>query len=123
MSDGFVHSCLAKAASLAADVVALIRALITAAPVAGFDETTLRSGSAGDRKCGGGVLQVGQAGQRPGPERGALADVLGLVQPDRGLGQGVIVGVADRADRGNHAREHQRLGEVHRGVLRIRRQS
>ena len=41
VSDGFVHSCLAKAASLAGEVVALIRALITASPVAGFDETTL----------------------------------------------------------------------------------
>jgi transposase len=50
VSDGFVHSCLAKAASLAAGVVALIRALITAAPVAGFDETTLRSGPAGEKK-------------------------------------------------------------------------
>jgi hypothetical protein len=35
---------------VAAEVVALIRALITAAPVAGFDETTLRSGPAGDKK-------------------------------------------------------------------------
>jgi len=35
---------------VAADVVALIRALITAAPVAGFDETTLRSGPAGKKK-------------------------------------------------------------------------
>jgi transposase len=50
VSDGFIHSCLAKAASLAAEVVGLIRALITAAPVAGFDETTLRSGPAGDKK-------------------------------------------------------------------------
>jgi hypothetical protein len=50
VSDGFVHSCLARAASLAKDVVALIRALITAAPVAGFDETTLRSGPAGEKK-------------------------------------------------------------------------
>jgi len=50
VSDGFVHSCLAKAASLAGEVVALIRALITAAPVAGFDETTLRSGPAGEKK-------------------------------------------------------------------------
>ena len=50
VSDGFVHSCLAKAASLAADVVRLIRALITAAAVAGFDETTLRSGPAGEKK-------------------------------------------------------------------------
>jgi transposase len=50
VSDGFIHSCLAKAASLAAEVVGLIRALITAAPVAGFDETTLRSGPAGGKK-------------------------------------------------------------------------
>jgi transposase len=50
VSDGFVHSCLAKAASLAGEVAALIRALITAAPVAGFDETTLRSGPAGEKK-------------------------------------------------------------------------
>ena len=46
----FVRSCLAKAASLAAAVAPLIRALITAAPVAGFDETTLRSGQAGEKK-------------------------------------------------------------------------
>jgi hypothetical protein len=50
VSDGFIHSCLAKAASLAADVVRLIRTLIAAAPVAGFDETTLRSGPAGEKK-------------------------------------------------------------------------
>jgi hypothetical protein len=36
VSVGFIHSCLAKAASLAADVVRLIRTLITAAGVAGF---------------------------------------------------------------------------------------
>jgi transposase len=50
VSDGFVHSCLGKAASLLKDVAALIRALIAAAPVAGFDETTLRSGPAGEKK-------------------------------------------------------------------------
>jgi transposase len=50
VSDGFVHSCLARAASLAGEVVALIRTLITASPVAGFDETTLRSGPAGEKK-------------------------------------------------------------------------
>ena len=50
VSEGFIHSCLARAASLAAEVVALIRALITAAAVAGFDETTLRSGPAGEKK-------------------------------------------------------------------------
>jgi Transposase IS66 family len=64
VSDVFIHSCLAKAASLAADVVALIRTLITAAPVAGFDETTLRSGPAGDKKY---VRPPGQRRHHPGP--------------------------------------------------------
>ena len=50
VSEGFIHSCLAKAASLAGEVVALIRTLITASAVAGFDETTLRSGQAGEKK-------------------------------------------------------------------------
>jgi transposase len=50
VSDGFIHSCLRQAAGLAGEVVALIRALITAAAVAGFDETTLRSGPAGEKK-------------------------------------------------------------------------
>ena len=62
VSEGFIHSCLARAASLAADVVALIRALITASPVAGFDEPTLRSGPAGDA-VGRTVVH------RPGPDR------------------------------------------------------
>ena len=50
VSEGFIHSCLARAASLAGEVVALIRTLITASAVAGFDETTLRSGPAGEKK-------------------------------------------------------------------------
>jgi transposase len=50
VSAGFVHSCLARAAGLVKDSVALIRTLIAASPVAGFDETTLRSGPAGDKK-------------------------------------------------------------------------
>jgi hypothetical protein len=50
VSEGFIHSCLARAAGLAGEVVALIRALITASAVAGFDETTLRSGPAGEKK-------------------------------------------------------------------------
>ena len=50
VSAGFVHSCLAKAAAMIADVVKLIKTLITAAHVAGFDETTLRCGPAGTRK-------------------------------------------------------------------------
>jgi transposase len=39
---GFARSCLRKAAGLVKDTVRLIRALIAASPVAGFDETTLR---------------------------------------------------------------------------------
>ena len=50
VSAGFIHSCLRKAAELAADVVKLIGSLITAARVAGFDETTLRAGPAGTKK-------------------------------------------------------------------------
>jgi transposase len=59
VSGGFVHSCLARAASLAGEVVALIRALITASPVAGFDETTLRSGPAGEKKYVHGAFTEG----------------------------------------------------------------
>lgn len=50
VSAGFIHSCLARAADVIADVVKLIRTLITAAHVAGFDETTLRCGPAGTKK-------------------------------------------------------------------------
>jgi len=50
VSAGFIHSCLRAAADLAAGVIKLIAALIIAARVAGFDETTLRAGPAGTRK-------------------------------------------------------------------------
>ena len=50
VSVGFIHSCLARAAAVVADVVKLIKTLITAAFVAGFDETTLRCGPAGTKK-------------------------------------------------------------------------
>ena len=50
VSAGFIHSCLAKAASMAAGVVKLIKTLIIASRVVGFDETTLRSGAAGEKK-------------------------------------------------------------------------
>ena len=46
----FIHSCPNKAADVVADVVGLIKTLITAAYVAGVDETTLRCGSAGNQK-------------------------------------------------------------------------
>ena len=50
VSAGFIHSCLATAAEAIAGVVKLIKTLITAAYVAGFDETTLRAGPAGEKK-------------------------------------------------------------------------
>jgi transposase len=50
ISGGFIHSCLRKAASAISDVVKLIKTLITAAHVAGFDETTLRAGPAGQKR-------------------------------------------------------------------------
>ncbi len=53
---GFVHSCLGKAAGLVKDAVRLIRTLIAASPVAGFDETTLRSGPAGEKKYAHGAF-------------------------------------------------------------------
>ena len=46
VSAGFIRSCLARAASMAAGVVKLIKTLIIASRVVGFDETTLRSGAA-----------------------------------------------------------------------------
>ena len=90
VSDGFIHSCLAKAASLAADVVALIRTLITAAPVAGFDETTLRSGPAGDKKYVHGAfterysaLWLGARSLEAMADAGILPDFAGIVVSDR----------------------------------------
>ena len=50
VSEGFIHSCLARAAEMIADVIKLIKTLITAAHVAGLDETTLRCGPAGAKK-------------------------------------------------------------------------
>jgi transposase len=90
VSDGFIHSCLAKAASLAAEVVGLIRALITAAPVAGFDETTLRSGPAGDKKYVHGAFTeeysafwLGARSLDSMQDAGILLDFAGIVVSDR----------------------------------------
>lgn len=49
-SAGFVHGMLARAAARVADTVARVKKLVAAAPVAGFDETTLRCGPAGAKK-------------------------------------------------------------------------
>ena len=90
VSDGFVHSCLAKAASLLKDVVALIRALITASAVAGFDETTLRSGPAGEKKYVHGAFTerlsafwLGSRSLDSMEEAGILPGFAGIVVSDR----------------------------------------
>ena len=49
-STGFVHGLLATAAAAVRDVVALVKTLVTAAFVVGFDETTLRVGPAGMKR-------------------------------------------------------------------------
>ena len=90
VSEGFIHSCLAKAASLAAEVVALIRALITASAVAGFDETTLRSGPAGEKKYVHGAFTerysafwLGDRSLDSMQDAGILPDFAGIVVSDR----------------------------------------
>lgn len=49
-STGFVHGMLARCAAAVRGTVALIKKLVTAAPVVGFDETTLRAGPAGRKR-------------------------------------------------------------------------
>jgi transposase len=90
VSAGFVHSCLGKAAGLAADAVALIRTLIAAAPVAGFDETTLRSGPAGEKKYVHGAFtelysafHLGTRGLETMREAGILPSFAGIAVTDR----------------------------------------
>jgi hypothetical protein len=90
VSAGFVHSCLRQAASLAAEVVRLIRTLITAAAVAGFDETTLRSGPAGDKKYVHGAFTeqysafwLGARSLDSMADAGILPEFAGIVVSDR----------------------------------------
>lgn len=49
-STGFVHGMLHRCAAAVGQVVTLIKTLITSAPVVGFDETTLRAGTAGTKR-------------------------------------------------------------------------
>ena len=63
------------------------------------------------------VLQVGEGADRAGAERGTLAHALGLVQPDRGLAERVVQGVADGPDRRDQSFKHQRLAVMYCGVL------
>ena len=90
VSEGFIHSCLARAASLSAEVVGLIRALITASAVAGFDETTLRSGQAGEKKYVHGAFTeqysafwLGSRSLEAMQDAGILPDFAGIVVSDR----------------------------------------
>jgi hypothetical protein len=93
VSAGFVHSCLGKAAGLVTDAVALIRTLIAAAPVAGFDETTLRSGSAGKKMYVHGAFTelysafwLGTRSLETMREAGILPSFAGIVVSDRYVG-------------------------------------
>jgi len=90
VSTGFIHSCLRKAAGLAADVIKLIATLITAAGVAGFDETTLRAGPAGQKKYVLGafteqysLLHLGDRDLGSFRDFGILTDFAGVVVSDR----------------------------------------
>jgi transposase len=90
VSEGFIHSCLARAAELVADVIKLIKTLVTAAYVAGFDETTLRCGPAGAKKyvlaavtesCS--LFYLGQRTLESFREFGILPAFAGVVVSDR----------------------------------------
>jgi transposase len=90
VSAGFVHSCLKKASKLAAGTVALIRKLIAASPVAGFDETTLRAGPAGEKKYVHGAFTgrysafwLGTRSLDTMEEAGILPDYAGIAVTDR----------------------------------------
>jgi transposase len=90
VSGGFIHSCLRKAASALAGVVKLIKALITAAHVAGFDETTLRAGKAGTKKYVQGAFTERYTALFPGERTlksfrkfGILPDFAGVTVTDR----------------------------------------
>jgi transposase len=90
VSAGFIHSCLRQAARLAEEVVRLIRTLITAAAVAGFDETTLRSGPAGNKKYVHGAFTgqysafwLGTRSLDSMEEAGILPGFAGIVVSDR----------------------------------------
>src|SRR5512132_2420258 len=66
---------------------------------------------------GGDVFDIGQRVQRASAKRRIGPDALVLVEPDRGLGQGIVVGVANAADRRPETRKAQCFAESHAGVL------
>jgi hypothetical protein len=90
VSAGFTHSCLKRASKLAAGTVALIRRLIAASPVAGFDEATLRAGPAGEKKYVHGAFTgrhsafwLGTRGLDTMEGAGILPDFAGIAVTDR----------------------------------------
>ncbi len=90
VSAGFVHSCIGRGAGLVKDSVRLIRMLIAAAPVAGFDETTLRSGPGGDKKYVHGAFtelysafHLGTRSIETMKEAGILPSFAGIAVTDR----------------------------------------
>ena len=90
VSAGFIHSCLAAAASMAAGVVKLIKMLIIASKVVGFDETTLRSGAAGEKKFVHGaftgkysLFHLGTRSLETMKDFGILAGFAGIAVTDR----------------------------------------
>jgi hypothetical protein len=90
VSAGFIHSCLAKAASMAAGTVKLIKTLLIAAKVVGFDETTLRSGAAGEKKFVHGafterysLFHLGARSLETMTDFGILPDFAGIAVTDR----------------------------------------
>ena len=90
VSDGFARSCLAKAASMAAGTIKLIKTLIIASKVVGFDETTLRSGAAGQKKYIHGaftekysLFHLGTRSLETMKDFGILPDFAGIAVTDR----------------------------------------
>lgn len=90
VSAGFVHSCLRAASRLASGTVSGIRRLIAAAPVAGFDETTLRAGPAGVKKYVHGAFTgeysafwLGARSLDSMEDAGILPDFAGIAVTDR----------------------------------------
>ena len=90
VSAGFIHSCLRKAASMAAGTLKLIKTLLIASKVVGFDETTLRSGAAGEKKYVHGaftekysLFHLGTRSLETMKDFGILPDFAGIAVTDR----------------------------------------
>ena len=66
---------------------------------------------------GGEVFDVAEGVQGAIAKRRIGPDALVLVEPDRGLGQRIVVGVANAADRRSETRKAQCFAESHTGVL------